>query len=349
MILNLKHIYFEPEAASKPAFIEIVESWPNANYVQVKSHWRIPELHENKELLSKWAYVKRNYLVVGNKRKFTFQPNGRSTDFIGPSVANGCASACTYCYVARRKGYANPITVFANRDEMINAIKAHISTLGVKTPNQTHPTLWTYDIGCNNDISIDAQINNTPAELIAFFSQQDKALASFATKTVNYDMLEYNPRGKTRIRFSLMPESLRKVVDIGTSTTVDKLQAAESFLATGYEVHFNLSPVIVVEGGSKDWLELFEQMNQILPQKVKDQAACEIIFLTHNEKLHVLNQQWHPKAESILWAPHLQEQKLSNNGAVNLRYKRHLKAQYISYFVNEIKTRLPWLKIRYYF
>ncbi|VWX48406.1 hypothetical protein NOVOSPHI9U_160001 [Novosphingobium sp. 9U] len=44
------------------------------------------------------------------------RPNGRSADFIAPSSSNGCAMACAYCYVGRRKGYANPISVCVNID-----------------------------------------------------------------------------------------------------------------------------------------------------------------------------------------------------------------------------------------
>ena len=41
-------------------------------------------------------------------------PNGRSSNFIAPSTANGCTVACPYCYVPCRKGYAKPITVFTD-------------------------------------------------------------------------------------------------------------------------------------------------------------------------------------------------------------------------------------------
>lgn len=44
-------------------------------------------------------------------------PNGRSSNFIAPSTANGCAMACAYCYVPCRKGYAKPITVFTDIDK----------------------------------------------------------------------------------------------------------------------------------------------------------------------------------------------------------------------------------------
>jgi DNA repair photolyase len=51
--------------------------------------------------------VKRTMLVLGVKKGVKCTPFYRSCDFIAPSQANGCAIACVYCYVARRKGFAN--------------------------------------------------------------------------------------------------------------------------------------------------------------------------------------------------------------------------------------------------
>lgn len=348
--MDIRYIYSEYSCINDDGYSEVIKKFPRAEIKYINSHWRIPELHNNEELLKKWIQVKRHYLVLGRKRKFTYESNGRSTDFIGPSISNGCTSACVYCYVARRKGYANPITIYTNRDEMIKSLKEHIEARGKKTnPNQCHPEYWTYDIGCNNDVSIDSTLNDTVKELVGVFRRTPTAMASFATKSVNTDMLSYDPQGKTRIRFSLMPEALRKVVDIRTSKIEERLAAANLFLQAGYEVHFNLSPVIIVPGRFNEWLELFQQMNDILSPEVKEQAAAEIIFLTHNKDLHELNLQWHPKAEELLWTPYNQEQKISLNGQTNIRYEYKYKQQVLNSFLSHVKKHLPWMRIRYAF
>ena len=346
--LNIKYLYVDTKSLGSSVLKEVEERFPNAELTEVASHWRIPELNNNPELLPKWAKVKREYLVVGNKSRFTYQENGRSTDFIGPSVANGCASACTYCYVARRKGYANPVTIYSNREEMIASWKRHLSKLGTKPPSQTHPTLWTYDIGCNNDISIDSMLCDTPRILIEE-ARGTRALLSFATKSVNLDMLNYDPQGNTRIRFSLMPESMRKVVDVGTDSTTDRIDAINDFVDAGYEVHLNFSPIIIKPGGSSEYIELLEQLNDTLTIKAKEQAKAEIIMLTHNQQLHELNLEWHPKGEALLWRPDIQERKTSLNGQANLRYDRHYKADAIRIFKSMLKQHAPWIEVRYAF
>lgn len=348
-MLDVKHLYIDERTLETDVLKEVRAKFPDAEEHFVKSHWRIPEIHQNPDLLSKWALVKRQYLIVGHKAKYTYQPNGRSTDFIGPQVSNGCLAACAYCYVARRKGYANPITIYANRSEMILSLEKHLSKVqGKKVPNQTHPSLWTLDIGCNSDVSVDSKLCNTPRVLIESF-RGTNSMASFATKFVNREMLEYDPQGHTRIRFSLMPEQIRKVVDVGTHTTSAKIDAANDFVRAGYEVHFNFSPIIFVEGTRDSWVALFQELNDKLNEQTKKQAACEIIMLTHNKDLHELNLQWHPKGEKLLWRPDLQESKTSLNGAKNIRYERRFKAEALEAFKESLLNHCPWMKIRYAF
>ena len=53
------------------------------------------------------------------------RPFYRSCDFVAPSQSNGCAMAYSYCYVARRKGNANPITTFVNIEEIVGSMERH--------------------------------------------------------------------------------------------------------------------------------------------------------------------------------------------------------------------------------
>lgn len=146
------------------------------------------------------------------------RPNGRSADFIAPSTANGCAMACAYCYVPRHKGYSNPITVFANIDKILGYVSRHAARQGAKrAANECDPYAWVYDIGENSDCSVDALISDNVRDLVEQFRWMPNAKASFATKYVNRDLLGWDPRGRTRVRFSLMPAPDAKVLDIRTS------------------------------------------------------------------------------------------------------------------------------------
>lgn len=324
--------------------------FPNAERVLVDSHWKIPGLHGFEGNVDDWIKIKRNVLVLGIKSSLSVRPNARSSDFIAPSHADGCAMACSYCYVPRRKGFANPITEFVNIEQILAYTRRHATRQGVKPePNQIDPKYWVYDIGENSDCSVDALICGKVYHFIALFRSLPNAKASFATKFVNREMLGFNPQGKTRIRFSLMPQSAAKVLDVRTSPVPERIAAINDFYDAGYEVHINFSPVIYYEGWLDDYRALFTELADVLQPTVKAQLAAEIIFLTHNDKLHEINLSWHPKGEELLWVPELQERKYSQTGGRNLRYKRGFKAGIVFHFCELLNETLPECVIRYAF
>ena len=258
--------------------------------------------------------------------------------------------ACAYCYVPRRKGYANPISTFVNIDDIADAIARHARSLGPKPgPNQVDPSCWVYDVGENGDCSVDALISDNLKDLVALYRDLPDAKGSFATKYVNRDLLDYDPKGKTRVRFSLMPPVVARVVDVRTSPMDDRVAAIDDFVEAGYEVHLNFSPVIYYEGWLDDYDALFRQVDAALSPRAKRQLAAEVIFLTHNERLHDVNLAWHPRAEELLWVPHLREAKVSETGGHNVRYKRGLKGQLVDAFCKLLAERMPYCRIRYAF
>lgn len=349
-LLPVRQIYAEPAAATSPRGRQILDRFPQARVIEVDSHWGIPGLHGNEGNVRRWIRVKGETLILGVKKSLTTRPNGRSADWIAPSPSNGCALACSYCYVPRRKGYANPITVFTNTDQIIAHLGRHIARQGRKhEPNQCDNTAWVYDIGENGDCAVDALICDNTADLVQAFRQWPTAKASFATKFVNPDLLGYDPRGRTRIRFSLMPTDDSRLLDLRTSPVDERIAAAGDFLDAGYEVHFNLSPVVLRPGWRVAWADLLRQLDEVLPARVKRQAAAEVIMLTHNQGLHQVNLAWHPRGEDLLWQPHLQQAKRSENGALNVRYRTHVKAQAVHDLRELIAAHAPWLRIRYAF
>lgn len=349
-LLPVREIYAEPGAAASPRGRQVLARFPDARLIEVESHWRIPELHGNEGNVERWVRVKGETLVLGERKTFTSRPNGRSADWIAPGPSNGCAMACAYCYVPRRKGYANPITVFTNIDRLIAHLGRHIARQGPKPePDQVDPEAWVYDIGENGDCSVDALICDNTADLVHAFARWPTAKASFATKFVNPDLLALDPRGRTRIRFSLMPADDSRLLDLRTSPIADRIAAAPDFLDAGYEVHFNLSPVVIRPGWEDDWAELLRHLDDVLPDRVKRQAAAEVIMLTHNQELHEVNLGWHPRAEEALWRPGLQQAKRSQNGALNVRYRNDVKAGALETLRGLVAAHAPWLRIRYAF
>ncbi len=350
-LLDVALIYHEPEVAGFPRGREIFARFPRAERREVRSHWMIPGLHGNEGSADSWVHNKRTVLVLGVRKSFPLRENGRSSDWVAAGAANGCAMACAYCYVPRRKGFANPITTFVNIDAIQRAIARHAARLPRRRPepSQVDPELWVYEIGENGDCAADALLSDNVRDLIDMFRLLPNAKATFATKFVNRDLLAYDPQRKTRLRFSLMPPKMSRLVDVRTSPIEERIAAINDFVAAGYEVHLNFSPVIIYDGWQQDYEALCERVDDTLSAEARAQVAAEIIMLTHNEALHDVNLRWHPQAETHLWRPELQEAKISNTGGENVRYRHGYKGRLLTELREIMSRRMPYCAVRYAF
>ena len=271
--------------------------------------------------------------------------SGRSTDFISPSFINECAYNCSYCYVKRHN--AEYITIAENVGQILSEINRHAFFAEVDKPNQTGDYI-TYDIGCNTDMALHAKQINWQY-IFKFFREHPVAMGSFATKYVNTNLLEFNPAQKIRIRFSLMPQIYADVLEPNTSKIIDRVRAINDFIEAGYDVHINFSPVIVEEGWLEQYRMLFEGVDALVDRKYKHLVKAEVIFLTHNENKHQYNLQYELTGEDLLWKPEIQEDKVSQYGGKNLRYKHDLKSEYIKQWTELHDEVIPWNTIRYIF
>ena len=281
-----------------------------------------------------------------NRKTFTIRPSGRSTDFISPSFGHGCLYNCSYCYMKRHK--PKGLSVAKNTGDILTAVNNHAFFTPVDKPNQTHADFTTYDISCNEDFALHAKYHDWE-RIFEFFKDHPVAMGSFATKYVNPDLTAFDPEGKIRIRFSLMPQKMADIHEPGTSKIIDRIKAINAFIDAGYDVHVNYSPVIVYDGWLEDYDLLFNMMNDYVDHAYKKEVLAEVIFLTHNFSRHIVNLEKHPETELTLWTPNIQETKQSQYGGKNIRYNHELKREYIQQFRELHNSIIPWNKIRYIF
>ena len=251
------------------------------------------------------------------------------------------------CYMKRHK--PEGLTVATNTMDILTEINSHAFFADVEKPNQTGDYI-TYDISCNEDFALHAKYHEWET-IFKFFRDHPLAMGSFATKYVNRDLIAFNPEGKVRIRFSLMPVDLQRVLEPHTSGIIERLMAIPMFLNAGYDVHLNFSPVIVRD----NWLNYYEDLFMYIANMARNhhwdltRVKAEVIFLTHNEEKHWYNVANKLPGEEFLYTPKIQETKISQYGGANLRYEHRRKQDYIRQF-RELHDRiLPWNTIRYIF
>ena len=262
--------------------------------------------------------------------------SGRSSDYIAPSFVTNCSSVCVYCY-AHRRGFEIKVQDINN---VISQIDDYQLDRKIIKPNQTHDNFITWDIGCDSDISRDyIDYPEEVEQLLHYFTSHPSYFGTFATKTMNRKILNFNAQNKIRMRISLMPHKISKIVESKVSPISRRISFIPEVLQSSFELHYNFSPVIVYKGWLKDWEELLKQIPPL---------PCEVIFLTHNKRFHERNLEHGLKLqESLLWNPELQEEKISSYGSKNVRYKSKYKRGWINKFVyllNKYK-----FKIRYIF
>ncbi len=79
-LFDIKTIYLEPNVRNYKRGQEMLAAYPEAELIEVPSHWKIPELHGNAGSVEDWMHIKKNALVLGIKKSLTCRPNTRSSN-----------------------------------------------------------------------------------------------------------------------------------------------------------------------------------------------------------------------------------------------------------------------------
>ena len=282
-------------------------------------------------------------IVYEKNKNLAVRESGNSADYIGPVFDRHCVFNCSYCYAHRYRRDA--VYIYNNVDEILEATDLQLKTVNVTKPNQTDPEYVTVDISCNADYAQHNKFHDWK-KVFEWYKNHPRLKGTLATKAIPKEYLSFNPERKIRIRFSLMPQKISTILEPNTPQIVDRIQAIDSFIEAGYDVHVNFSPVVVYNGWLEDYKDLFELVNQT---KYKDIVKCEVIFLTHNDHKHKLNLEQGSKGENLLWVPDLQEHKISKHGGRNLRYKLKYKRHFVNQFKELHNQVIPWCTIRYIF
>lgn len=286
------------------------------------------------------------------RKSMMMRYSGRSSDYLSPSFGQGCLLDCSYCYCKRHKPIG--LDYATNIEQILTEINSHVTMVAPfdqnlrPRPDQVDPKYIVYDISCNEDFALHHKYYPWQ-KIFAFFRDHQKAKATLATKVIAEDLLTFDPKKKVRIRFSLMPQKLSSIYEPNTPKIIDRINAVNSFITAGYEVHLNFSPVIIYSGWQQDYIELFELVNATVLDKFKLDVLSEVIFLTHNIHKHQANVENNKPGEQMLWDPVLQEPKESIYGGHNVRYRINLKERAVEEFKMLHDRIIPWNTIRYIF
>lgn len=176
------------------------------------------------------------------------------------NLMSNCVYNCVYCIL--QSCLSNPLMqVHCNLDEILEELDRHDQSL--KGPLR----ICTGEIA--DSLALDPVLGQAPI-LIDFFARSKNLYLELKTKSSNVDhILEFDSNGRTVVSFSINPEKVVRSVEFQTASLEERFQAARKLLDQGYQVAFNLDPVLYYEGWQNDYAGLFEQVkSQFRPGEI---------------------------------------------------------------------------------
>jgi len=373
MKLNPDNIFVHKNSVGSSLFQHMKKAFPSSKTTIITTNTRLD--NQDYGLISigpkKRGLQKRNNIgLLHRNAKWKLDPNGRSTDFLPSNMLGyGCRFMCSYCYVDRRDPATFP-KLYDDALEVVSLIRSTMENLSEATAlyqkmckknleryrDPKHGPYVTFDLGCDSDCTLDNQLTaheNYPGHIIDIINQVSdipEAMISFATKSAEIDtFIQHvkNPK-MCRVRLSLMPEHHRQVLEMNTSKIIDRLEAINKLVDAGFEVHINLSPIVITGKYESEYNDLLKLVNETLSKKAKAQMAYEIIFLTHSPTLYETVPQYAPKAHEMMVNGPLELVPKWNKPNV-YSYSKSDKNLLKKVMTNLINKHTPYARIRYMF
>ena len=280
----------------------------------------------------------------------TIRPSGRAVDFVTPHFIRGCLGACRLAYCHINEGMGNQLEVAGNVEEILQSIHRHACAQPwPRLANRTDPTFYTYDFAPATDIALHYEQQDW-ARVIRFFSEHPRAKGVFSLKYINEQLwtdLSVRP-GKVRIRVSLLPEPVRKVLEPTAPSVSERLAAILCLREAGYEVDLNFSPLVCYEGWLDDYAALFTQIDGALRHIDTSSMQYEATLLSHHPAKRQRNlAEGRSAAEQLLFNNDLME--LVGAGAPHeiIRYRYELRRGILRQWRELHDRLLPWNKARF--
>lgn len=323
--LRIKTLYVHVKETASPLLKHMQQAHPDCEVIPVKANtytWDPKHGNVSGDYKDHFREKYNKAALLHRAAKWTPDPNGNSTDFLpGLMMTQGCGFGCTYCYTERHyvNNYPKLFADVYNIVGMIQYTMDNISSLRDKMLSLTHRDFeryrdpqhgdWiTFDLGCDSDCVLDNQLtahagwHGHVVDIMNRVSQINGAKTSFATKSAAFDDIIAGTVRPShhRIRLSLMPEHHRRVLEISTAPTIDRLYAVNKLVAHGFEVHINLSPIVVTDNHVEEYRDLLTLIDNTLTPQAKAQMAYEVIYLTHTEKQLSMVEAYAPKANNMM-------------------------------------------------
>src|SRR3712207_1896232 len=311
---------------------------------------RLPNLRGDGDRAAFMAAKDTLALVVPPASKRKLQPIPPSADW-RLDLAEGCPAHCQYCYLAGSLG-GPPITrAYANVEEILGGMRAHVGLGAVTTGTDARGHEGTtFEASCYTDPLALEHLTGSLAAAITHVGTADlggPVQLRFTTKYADVGpLLDLPHGGRTRIRFSVNAASVERF-EGGTARMADRIGALRSVALAGYPVGLTIAPIMPVDGWREEYAGLLDAVAAATDDVPDLDLTAELIThrFTPNSKDVLLG--WYPQTR-LEMDEDLRRQKRGKFGAVKHVYPPDVMRELRTCFDAALAQRLPAARSLYW-
>ncbi len=287
-------------------------------------------------------------VTVAPPGKRRLQPIPPSADWRF-DLAEGCHAHCQYCYLAGSLG-GPPITrVYANLDEILSVLPAHLGSGRVTSasPERAHEGT-TFEGSCYADPLGIEHVTGSLAEAVRFFGRWEAPVQlRFTSKFGHVAPLIGLPHGRrVRVRMSVNAPALIRY-EGGTSPLQGRLDALARLARDGYRIGLTVAPI----QPHPDWVagydDLFARTAAALAGIPDLDLTAELITHRFTPASKTVLEDWYPGSDLDLDAA-ARTRKLTKFGSTKYVYPaetmRHLRGS----LTGMLARHLPMARLLYW-
>ncbi len=287
-------------------------------------------------------------VVVAPPSKRRLQPIAPSADW-RVDLAEGCPAHCSYCYLAGSlKG--PPITrVYANLDEILDALPAYLGQGTITSRDRTRRHEGTtFEASCYTDPLALEPLTGSLSAAIAWFGRwQADAQLRFTSKFADVEpLLGVDHGGRTRMRASINPRAFARF-EGGTAPVAERLRALRRMAQTGYPVGLTIAPIIAAEGWQQVYGELIDDAAASLSDLAGLDLTVELITHRFNAGSKAVLESWYP-GSALDMTDGRRVTKRTKFGTEKQVYDAQTMRTLRSFFEQRITETLPAARILYW-
>ncbi|KQN93592.1 radical SAM protein [Sphingomonas sp. Leaf231] len=287
-------------------------------------------------------------VVVAPPSRRRLQPIAPSADW-RVDLAEGCPAHCSYCYLAGSLKGAPITRVYANVDEILDALPAYLGDGSVtsRSRDRAHEGT-TFEASCYTDPLALEPITGVLSATIAWFGRWDApAQLRFTTKFADVaPLLDIDHRRRTRMRASINPPMFARF-EGGTAPVAARLAALGRMAVAGYPIGLTIAPIIAAEGWRDAYGALLVDAAAILAKIPGIDLTIELITHRYTAGSKAVLESWYP-GSSLEMGQANRTIKRTKFGSEKHVYDAVTMRAMRSFFEERIAAVLPMGRILYW-